>query len=440
MRAGRGAVGSAVVLGLCQLAFAGDWPQWRGPWLNGSTGETGLPAEFGPTKNLSWAVQLPGPSGATPVVADGRVLVVAADKAGEAGEAVLGMALDASTGRELWRHPLCPNHGAPGGYDMSAPSPVTDGERAWFLTGNGMLACFATKDGGEVWRRDLGKDYGTFVLNYGYSSSPLLFDGKLYVVVLQNEDPHRGGLNPQLTGMMDSYLLALDPATGKTLWKQVRETDATSQSREAYITPYPLVWKDRREIVLAGGECVTGHDAATGKELWRWWFTPPDREKLQHVVPTPVAADGLIYVVRPEHRPLSALRAGGKGTLAGESVAWTFAANRSWIATPLFYQNRLYVLHEQERELVCFDPKSGRLIWQHELPAKAPFQASPTGADGKIYLFSMAGEVVVLAAGDTYRELACNRLEETQCRSTIVAANGRLFVRGSKKLYCFSKQ
>lgn len=424
-------------MGLCQLAFAGDWPQWRGPLLNGSTEETGLPAEFGLTKNLSWAVPLPGPSGATPVVAGERVLVVAADKG---GGTVLGMGLDARTGRELWRQPLGPNHGAPGGYDMSAPSPVTDGGRSWFLTGEGRLACFSTRDGAEVWRRDLGEDYGTFVLNYGYSSSPLLFDGRLYVVALQNEDPHRGGLNPQLTGPMDSYLLALDPATGKTLWKQVRETDATSQSREAYVTPYPLVWNDRREIVLAGGECVTGHDAATGKELWRWWFTPPDRLKLQHVVPTPVAADGLIFVVRPEHRPLFALRAGGKGALAGESVAWSFDANQSWIATPLLYQGRLYVLQEEQRELICLEPRSGRVVWQHALPAKAPFQSSPTGADGKIYLSSMAGEVVVLAAGDSYRELACNRLDESRCRSTIVAANGRLFVRGAKKLYCFSMQ
>ena len=234
MVANRGVLGGALALGLCQLASAGDWPQWRGPLLNGSTAETGLPVEFGPTKNLSWVAPLPGPSGATPVVAAQRVFVVAADKA---GEDVLGMCLDANTGRELWRHPLCSNHGTPGGNDMGAPSPVTDGERVWFLTGNGMLACFSTKEGAELWRRDLGKDYGTFVLNYGYSSSPFLFDGKLYVVALQNEDPHCGGLNSQLTGPMDSYLLALDPATGKTLWKQVRETDATSQSREAYMTP-----------------------------------------------------------------------------------------------------------------------------------------------------------------------------------------------------------
>ena len=429
-----------ILLGLAVLmvspggALAENWPQWRGPLFNGSTTESNLPVEFSVSDKMVWSAPLPGPSAGTTVVWGDRVFVAAVDKT---AKEVLALGLDAGSGRELWRHTLSRDRNTAGSNDMGSPSPVTDGGRVWFLTGNGVLAGF-TKDGVELWRRDLGKDYGTFVIQFGYSSSPLLFDGKLYVLALQNADPHKGGLNPQLSGPLDSYLLALDPATGATLWKHVRTTDATDQSREAYNTPYPLVWKGRREIVLAGGECVTGHDPATGTELWRWWFTPPDREKLQHVVPTPVAEDGLMYVVRPEHRPLFALRAGGNGTLAKDAVAWTFEPNQSWIASPLVYQGRLYVLQEKQRSLVCLDPQTGRVIWDHKLPAKASLQASPTGADGKIYLLSMTGEVIVLAAGDEYRELACNHLEESQCRSTIVAANGRLFVRGEKQLYCFA--
>ena len=414
-------------------AQAENWPQWRGPLFNGSTTETNLPSEFSASNHVVWTAPLPGPSGATPVVWGDRVFVGAVDKA---AKEVLALGFEARTGRELWRRSLSRDHGTPGGNDMGSPSPVTDGERVWFLTGTGALAAF-TKDGQELWRRDLGRDYGTFVINFGYSSSPLLFDGKLYVLALQNPDPHKRGLNPDREGELDSYLLAVDPATGRTLWKHVRPTEATDQSREAYDTPYPLLWNGRREIVLAGGECVTGHDPASGAELWRWWFTPPDRQTLQHVVPTPVADDGLLFVVRPEHRPLYALRAGGRGLLTNEFLAWTLETNQCWIASPLVYQGRLYVLQEEQHALACLEPKTGRVIWNHKLPANGLLRASPTGADGRIYLLSMTGEVVVLAAGDEYRELACIRLEESPCRSTIVAANGRLFVRGAKNLFCF---
>ena len=293
-----------------------------------------------------------------------------------------------------------------------------------------------TMEGKPFWQRDLGKEYGTFACHFGYGSSPLLWEGKLYILALQSDDPHKYGDNAEMTGPLDSYLLALDPETGKTLWKEARATNATDQSREAYMTPYPVVINDQKQIVLAGGECVTGHAAETGKELWRWWFTPPDREILQHVVPTPVACEGLIYAIRPEHRPLFALRPEGSGVLGNDRVAWTFEANKGWIASPLVYQNRLYVMQEEQRTLVCMEPKTGRAIWSQKLPGKNSFQASPTGADGKVYCISQAGDVVVLQAGDEPKQLASFSMGESPCRSTIAVANGRLFIRSGEKLHC----
>ena len=421
---------------LSAVVKAENWPQWRGPSFNGTTTESQLPGENLGTNQIVWAAPMPGPSAATPVVWGDRVFVSAADKS---SQEVIAIGIDSNNGKELWRHVLSTDHSMPGNNDMAAPSPVTDGEHVWFLTGNGALACF-TKDGEQVWKRDLAADYGAFVVNFGYSSSPLLFDGKLYVLVLQNENPQKGGLNPDRQGPHESYLLALDPATGQTQWKHVRETEATDQSRESYVTPCPVVWNGRQELVLAGGECITGHDPASGSELWRWYYTPTNwNGKTQHVVPTPVAEDGLIFVVRPEHQPLYALRAGASGLVGDQQVAWTFARNKSWIASPLLYRGRLYVLQEEQRSLVCLDAKTGRELWDNKLPAKSPLQASPTGADGKIYLFSMTGEIIVLAAGDEYRELAYLKLDESKCRSTIVAANGRLFVRAGKNLYCIGE-
>src|SRR6185295_3227409 len=113
-----------------------------------------------------------------------------------------------------------------------------------------------------------------------------------------------------------------------------------------------------------------------------------------------------------------------------EKVAWTFEKNKCWISSPLAYRGRLYVPQEEQGTLVCLDLKTGNVVWQNKLSAKGKMQTSPTGADGKIYLLSMSGEVEVLAAGDEFRELGVLKLDDSVlCRSTIVAANGKLFVR-----------
>lgn len=411
-----------------------DWPQWRGPFFNGSTTETNLPATWSATSNLLWALPLPGPSSATPVVSGKHVFLLAAEK--KAGK-VLALAADARSGKPLWAKSLGADRKAPSGNNDSAtPSPVTDGKTVWFLTGTGVLTAL-TLDGQFLWQRNLAAENGgEFVLNHGYSSSPLLFDGRLYVVVLQNDNPQRWGQRPGQKGKLDSFLLALDPATGKTLWNQIRPTNATDESREGYITPYPFVWNNRREIVLVGGECVTGHDAATGVELWRWWFSPTDRQEAQHVEATPVAFEDLLFVIRAQRRPLFALRPNGKGELSDTAVAWRFEDNRGQVPSPLVYKNRLYVLQDMERKLVCLKPQTGEILWQQPLSVRAPLQASPTGADDKIYCISLLGEVAVLAAGDKPAVLGRAVFPEPLCRSTIVAANGRLYFRTAGHLYC----
>jgi outer membrane protein assembly factor BamB len=418
-----------------QTAITANWPQWRGPGQDGSSSQAGLP-EIKDANDALWTATLPGAGNSTPVVWDSYIFITAADKT---SKTVAAIALDANSGRILWKADLGDNRTVSNLYDMTAPSPVTDGKHVWFMTGSGDLAAF-TMDGKPVWQRNLAKEYGEFALCFGYSSSPLLDDGKLYIPVMQNEKPGAYGLNKDRTEPLDSYLLAVDALTGKTLWKHTRDTDAKDASREAYVTPYLYEWNGRKELIIPAGECVTGHDPATGAELWRWWFTPADRKtNTQHNVPTPVARDGLIFVVRPERRPLFAIRAGGKGLLDDAALAWTYQDNHCWIASPVLYRDRLYVLQEQEKAMVCIEPKTGRIVWQHDLPVKEVFQASPTAADGKIYCISMNGEIVVLAAGDEYKLISTMNLKEKFCRSAIVPAAGKLYIRAGSKLYCIGK-
>ena len=429
------------LLAAASLATAANWPQWRGPALDGSTTETGLPERWSTTDNVLWAAPMPGRSAATPVVWDRRVFVTAlsgpARKGGEPLE-VLGLCLDVHGGKLLWSRRLGPNRFSLGRNTAASNSAITDGTTVWFYTGTGHLAAFDF-EGHERWRRQLERDHGRFVVKWGYHSTPLLYRGRLYVPVLQNPTPTQyrtpaGGR----TGPLDSFLLCIDPSTGKDLWKHVRPTDATDESTEGYITPMPHEHGGRREIVLTGGEFATGHDPATGRELWRWEFSPHDRQTWQRVVSSAVIGDGLIYVQRPKHRTLFALRAGAKGAVGDESLAWKFDGPTPDSNTSLLYRQRLYVVDGDKRVMSCLDARTGEQKWQTRLDVRGPVRASPTGADGRVYILSEAGDALVFAAGDAPVLLAKIPMGERPCRATISAAQGRLFLRTPSKLYCIA--
>ena len=115
--------------------------------------------------------------------------------------------------------------------NFAAPSAVTDGKHVYFLYGTGDLAAFDF-DGKQIWSRHLEKDYGQFAYQWTYAASPTLFDGKLFIQVLQRNEPVHG--RGRKDAPIDSYLLALDPSSGKEIWKHVRPSDAAMESHEAY--------------------------------------------------------------------------------------------------------------------------------------------------------------------------------------------------------------
>jgi outer membrane protein assembly factor BamB len=370
------------------------------------------------------------------VVQAGRVYLTAAHAE---TDDLLALCFDLRTGKELWRRCCGKDRPTKGSNNQSAPSAVAGGGRSWFLFGTGSLWSFDS-EGKTVWHRELETDYGPFVIKFGYSSSPLHYRDALYIPVLRNTDPARYGGGGAAQGPLASYLLALDADSGRTLWARERPTDAEDESTEGYFTPMPYEGAGRNEIILIGGECVTGHSASSGREIWRWWFTPPDRKIWQRVVTSAVCTDDLIYVVRPKHRPMFALPGGGKGTLDPDWPAWSHEDMTPDVTTPLLYRNRLYALQDTERVMVCFDPPTGRILWQHTIDGRGPFRASPTAAEDRIYCIDQAGEVVVLRAGDAYRELLRFTLGEAPCHGSIALLDGRLLVRTAKNLYCFGRR
>lgn len=433
---------AGIVLGMLSVSLCADenWPQWRGPNFNGSTSQTNLPAVWSKTDGVAWVRRMSGPSASTPIVWGDRVFVSSIN---ESTNDLLAMCLDAGTGKVLWSNKTGKGRRFMGGrHNASSPSPVTDGRGVYFLNGTGDLAAFDL-GGKRLWKRQLERDYGRFIIKWGYGSSPLLYDGRLYVMVLQNKKPGRYDTKrtsppDRRKGPLESFLLALDPKTGKTLWRHVRPSDADDEGDESYATPVPFEGNGRKEIVIHGGEYVTGHDAATGRELWRWEFSPVNREVWQRTV-SPAAVDGgRIYVGRARWRGLYCLKPAGNGRLDDAIVAWKHVKYANDVCGPLVYRGRVYLLCDSKRTLACIDPADGKVIWMEKLKSRGEFRSSPTGADGKIYFTSMAGEVFVLAAGDKYKLLSKIDLKEKTCYSTISAAGGRLFHRTPRYLYCIA--
>jgi len=418
-------------------AHAENWPQWRGPAFNGSSPETGLPTMW-TKESAKWAAPLPGPSGGTPAVWGDSIFVSSPD----AEKNLLLFCIDRKNGSVRWKEQIGTGDMRKGNGNMASPSPVTDGKAVYALFGTGDLAAldFAGK---VLWRRQLGADYGRFSINWIYGSSPLLYDGRLYVQVLQ-----RNPAPPDYPGLAggaperESYLLALDPKTGKTLWKTVRPTDARLESQESYATPVPHIGPDgKAQLLLVGGDCLTGHDPATGKELWRGYGLNAKRGEWMRIVASPVSAGGVAIAAGPKKEPLLAFHTDKSGDISETGLAWKFDERKTPdVCTPAFYQGKLFVLDGDSKTLTCLDPKTGAKKWQGSLDTRSVIRSSPVAADGKIYIIDEKGTVFVCGAGDEFQVLSKIEMGDAEgTRASIAISDGQLFIRTTQALYCVGK-
>ena len=427
-----------VLLG-ASVVCAGQWPQWRGPNFNGSTDETDLPTDWSQTENIAWSVDLPGSSAATPIIWGNRVFVSSVDAS---RKVLMAMCFDRSNGKLLWQHDIAKGLSRDRRSTFAASSPVTDGKIVVFFYARGELACFNV-DGSPRWERNLHDDYGEFAFLWTPASSPTLFDDKLYVQVLQRDVPVGG------RGMKDrkneSYILALNPGTGKTLWRHIRPSKAVAESREAYSTPIPASINGKQQLLIVGGDALSGHDLATGAELWRWGTWNPRRIGHWRLVPSPVVAEDIVLACAPKNDPIYAIRVKGTGVYDDSAIAWVSRDVRevsSDVPTPAYYDGDFFVLSDLRKHLSRVEPRTGKVKWSVETPGSAKYEASPLAADGKIYLIDHSGEVAILDAADgsVIKRIVMDKASGlTAVRASISAAHGQLFIRTTRKLYCVGK-
>ncbi|MCC6585522.1 MAG: PQQ-binding-like beta-propeller repeat protein [Bryobacterales bacterium] len=412
----RGVSFGAALLGITGLAIADNWPTWRGPNRDGVSKETGLPTSWSPSSNIAWKLPMPDVTGSTPVIWGDIIFMSTSENNG-----VWLWAIDRNKGDVKWKQQIAPSDEKVRKGNMSSPSPVTDGKTVWVMSGNGHVKAFDFT-GKELWHRDFWKDYGRFGLNHGYGSSPLLLDDGLIVQVLhgfKTDDP--------------SYVVKLDLKSGKTLWKVERPTDAQTESPDSYTTPTVITHNGKKQVIVTGGDYVTAHDPATGKELWRGGGLNPRGNPMNRIVASPVVYQNLIFVPTRVN-PLQAFHpvAGGKPDLA-----WA-TPNGPDVPTPVSDGKYLYMINDRGIAY-CFDLQSGKEIYAGQRIKPATYTSSPVLADGKIYMTNEEGQTIVLKAGPAFEVLAENNLEDYTLSSPAVS-DGQIFLRTKTHLWAIGQR
>ena len=420
------------ILGLASwtnLARGENWPQWRGPRLDGVSKETSAPTKWSKTENVAWRLPLPGPAGATPVVWDDRIYLTSVAGAEKQDLALLCVGTD---GKALWQRQV-----TTGSKDLrtdegnfASPSPCTDGDHVWAFFGTGDLACF-TRDGKEVWKLNVQDRYGQFSIQFGMASTPVLDRGRLYLQLIHGEMRSKEQV---------ARVACLDAATGREIWQVGRPSDGTFECRHSYASP-TLYRDEQREYLLThGADYIVAHDLKDGHELWRCGDLNPKGKYNQTLrfVASPLAVPGMIVVPSAKKLGVLCLKPDGQGDLSDQPSAsyWRWTSNTPDVPSPLIVGDLLYLCRE-DGILVVVEAKTGEVIYTQPT-TRDRHRASPVYAGGNIYLTARNGTITVVKAGRKYEEVAKNEMQESTSASPVFA-NGRLYIRTFDALYAIGK-
>jgi len=425
---------------------SGNWPSFRGREASGVADGQNLPDRWDGVRgeNIKWKTRIPGLAHSSPVVWGDRLYVTTAiSSQGDAtfkhglfgeGDASRDLSvhqwklycLDKRDGRILWQstaHEGAPREKRHIKSTYANSTPATDGKHVVAFFGSQGLYCFDT--GGQlIWKIDLGVlDLGAYDApdyEWGTASSPIIYRNMVIV---------------QCDTQKEDFLLAVGIETGKTVWKAERD------ELPSWGTPTVYRGTGRAELVTNASNFVRGYDPETGKELWRLGGSS------KITAPTPVFSDDLIVVAsgrRPE-APIFVIRAGasgeitlGKGLSSSDWIAWSRQQRGPYMPTPLIYGGYLYALANQGI-LDCYELRSGKELYRQRIAHQGGgFSASPVAADGRIYLPSEDGDILVVKAGKDFELLSTNPMGE-RLMATPALSDGRMFVRAEHSIFAIGR-
>ena len=428
-----------LIIGVAFLSSFNDqennWPQFRGPNSNQIVGSNNLPLEWGKEKNFAWFHHVPGRGWCSPIVWDNKVFftnavledpsILPPAREGERQEnpvdAVYNFevfCLNLNSGNEIWKkvayHGL-PRYRTNQDNNYAPETMVTDGEHVYAYFGMTGLFCY-DMNGNLVWEKDLG-NY-PMQSNWGTATSPLLFDGILYMQI-DNEE--------------NSFLAALDAKTGEEKWRMQRDEKSNWGT--------PLIWKNsvRTELVTPG-VTVHSYNPENGKLYWKF-NTGGGRSSAS---PT---TDGDMIFLGNEKRGsdggiLFGIKAGATGDISlkegedsNEYVVWSLEDSGIAMPSPLVYKGLIYIAERNRGRITCVEAATGTVIFRNRIPGANTFWASPWACDGKIYFLEEEGTTYIVQAGKEFKVLEENKLDDVFFSTTAITNNSYIF-RGQKGIYC----
>lgn len=407
------------------VAARAEWPQFRGPALDGRAvppaGQTsrGLPLTWSETENVAWKTPIPHLGWSSPVVRDGKIWLTTATAN---GTDFFVLCVEEATGRVLLNEKLFHSETPePLGNNVNcyaSPSPAVEAGRVYVHFGSYGTACLDTESFRVLWKRaDLPCRH---------------FRGPGSSVVL-----HRDTVILTMDGIDQQYLVALSKRDGTTVWRTDRTTqfndlmadgrpNAEGDFRKGFTTPFIAEIAGRMQLISAGSKSAFSYDPATGRELWKVRYgghTP---------AMTAVAGGGLVFLSTGNSpSELLALRADGTGDVTDSHLAWKTTRGVPRMPSPILLGDRLYLVADNG-VLSCLEAPTGRELWQERIGGS--HYASPLYGDGRIYCFSNAGETVVVKPGDTLKVLARNQLADGFMASPAVSGHA-LILRTKTHLY-----
>lgn len=443
------------------------WPQFRGPSANPVGNHPRLADRWSKKENVEWAQKIPGMGWSSPIVVGDKVFVTTATADGKSKKPQVGTeysneyvaelakkglseeeimkkvnerdfelpdevnlhyflyCLDLKSGKVLWKqefHTGRPPGGRHRKNSFTSETPVTDGKWVYVYVAN--LGIWAYDLAGKLaWKKPL--ESNPIYLEFGTGGSPVLAGDQL-VILTDNQK--------------QQYIASFDTKTGEQLWRTNRDLaiPQAPQARSSWATPF--VWKhaQRTEIVTVGPGVAVSYDLA-GKELWRLKGMSPAP------IPTPFAYEGLLYINGGRGGGLYALKPGASGDISlprGETssavVAWSQARGGTYLPTAVAYQGGIYSLTETGI-LNRYDAKTGKLTYKERLDTAGNFTTSPWAYNGKIFCLSEEGRTFVVAAGESFKVLRMNPLEE-MAQATPALVGDRVLLRTETLLYSIRKK
>lgn len=394
-----------------------SWPRWRGPDDSGSVATGTYPSNLMDKSELRWKVKLPGIGCSTPVIVGERIYVTGPV---EGHNGVLAFDWE---GNERWRTKLAAERrGKHRNGSAANSSPVTDGKLLFTYFKSGELAALDLA-GKTLWTTNLQERFAKDTLYWDIGTSPVLTERAVVVAVM-----HSG----------ESYLAAFEKASGELLWKVSRNYKTPVEGDHSYATPIVIRRDGQEQILVWGAEHLTIHATEDGKQLFSCaGFNPEKRGNWVQVASAVVAGD-MAVVPYGRGAKIAGIKLTGSGDVTETNRTWTRDDLGSFVPSPVAHEGKVYVVRD-EGEVVCLDLKTGETLWTDRLPKnRNKYYASPLIAGGKLYAPREDGVVFVADIREGFKLLSENDFGERIIASP-VAVDSKLLIRGEEYLSCFGK-